>query len=128
LSSLRKFPLTLILCLALLALSLFPVQPIVKHVPLTDKWSHFLAFIVLYIVVFVEVIWSRSSIETSRWRIDAMLFSLGFGVLIEALQWLIPTGRHAELLDIVADSIGVVLGAVLCRFVFFERYYPKFLR
>ena len=124
----RKYPLTLILCLALLALSLFPVQPIIKHVPLTDKWSHFLAFTVLYVVTFVEVTRSRSSIQTTRWRIDAVLFSLSFGVLIELLQWLIPTGRHAELLDIVADSIGVVLGALLCRFMKFERYYPKFLR
>jgi len=114
--------------LALLALSLFPVQRVVEHVPLTDKWAHFLAFTVLYMVAFVEQIRSRSSNETSRWRITVVLFSLGFGVLIEFLQWVIPTGRHAELLDIVADSIGVGVGALFCRFVPIERYYPKFLR
>jgi VanZ family protein len=39
-------------------------------------------------------------------------FALAYGVFIEVLQGLLPTGRHSDPLDFVADSLGVVLAVL----------------
>lgn len=36
-------------------------------------------------------------------------FALAYGVFIEILQGLTPTGRHSDPLDFVADAVGVAL-------------------
>jgi VanZ family protein len=36
-------------------------------------------------------------------------FALAYGVFIEVLQGLTPTGRHADPLDFAADAVGVAL-------------------
>jgi VanZ family protein len=36
-----------------------------------------------------------------------------FGGLIELAQGMMRMGRHADLLDLVADSVGVVVGLLL---------------
>lgn len=45
-------------------------------------------------------------------------FALAYGVFIEVLQGVLPTGRHSDPLDFVADSVGVavaVAGYLLAR-------------
>jgi len=116
------------LCIALLVLSLYPIQPVALGVPFFDKWTHFIAFFTLYSIAFTEHIRVRSSIEQGRWLIKVAVPCVLFGILIELLQWLIPTGRHAELLDILADGVGVALGMILCNWVKIEQLYPRWLR
>jgi VanZ family protein len=93
-----------LLCLiVVLALSLLPAQPL----PTTgwDKANHVLAFAVL------AVLGCRSY---PKRRIRVLLGLLAYGVLIELLQAL--TGyRTAELLDVVADAVGLVIGWPLAR-------------
>src|SRR4051812_29372298 len=40
-------------------------------------------------------------------------FALAYGIAIEVLQGLAPTGRHSDPLDFVADCVGVALAAGL---------------
>jgi VanZ family protein len=51
-------------------------------------------------------------------------FALAYGVFIEILQGALPTGRHSDPLDFVADSLGVALAVGLflgVRFVLARR-------
>jgi VanZ family protein len=101
------------ICLAVvLALSLMPPEPL----PTTgwDKANHALAFAVL------AMLGCRS--YPGR-QVSVLLGLLAYGVLIEFLQSL--TGyRTAELLDVVADGVGLVIGWPLARFSLRTRRVP----
>lgn len=83
------------------------------NAPLSDKWAHFLAFAgltFLWLCIFRH--------PTRRQYIATVIFGVAFGVLIELLQLTLTfLGRGYELMDIVADAIGVGIGLV-CFLIF----------
>ena len=80
-----------------------------------DKANHAFAFTVLYIML---------SLAFQRFQIKTKIFLLLlFGIQIEVVQSFIPY-RDASLLDIFADSIGIVLGIFI--FYFLEMFYKQF--
>lgn len=89
---------------------LAPARTIPKvDVPLADKWVHFVMFGTFTFLVLCS---------SPQLRIGKMLqvavLGIAFGILIEFLQLSFPVLHRAyELLDIVADSIGAVLGVLL---------------
>jgi VanZ family protein len=98
----RKLPIFTLLCviLAIGVLSLLPPESGFRLNE--DKLGHLVAYMVL----------SANSLYFSRSRREFVMFSLFatlYGILLECLQGLIP-GREPSLLDIMANSTGVVLG------------------
>lgn len=73
-----------------------------------DKQNHFVAFLVLYVLI------GMAYRRFSTWSKIALLMLIAFQ--IEVTQYFIP-GRFFSLLDIVADSIGIVLGIIVWRFL-----------
>ena len=73
-----------------------------------DKANHFLAFFVLYVLLYY------SHFELSK--VSCFLLLLAFGVQIEIIQYFIP-GREFSLFDVVADSLGLFLGILSVTFV-----------
>ncbi|OGA36400.1 MAG: hypothetical protein A3F75_03380 [Betaproteobacteria bacterium RIFCSPLOWO2_12_FULL_64_23] len=91
--------------MAVLVLSLMPIVP---HPPTTgwDKGDHFLTFAVLTIL----------GCRAFPAHIAAVLAGLlVYGGLIEVLQSFTPY-RLAEWGDLVADSLGIIVGYALKRF------------
>lgn len=74
---------------------------------LWDKQNHFIAFFVLYILL------SLSIPQLSTLKKSGLLLIMGFQ--IEAMQYFIP-GRFFSLMDIVADSIGIIIGIAVYRY------------
>lgn len=73
-----------------------------------DKANHFIAFFVLYILL--------SFAYRNFSRILKIGLLLGFGLQIEIVQEVI--GRSdASILDVFADSIGIIIGIVIVRFL-----------
>ena len=71
--------------------------------PLSDKWTHFLAFAVLTLLLRLAY----------RIRIFGTVASMLFyAVFIEISQYFTPN-RSAELMDVVADTIGIAIGLLL---------------
>lgn len=66
-----------------------------------DRIEHSVAWFVLTVTGYVLA---------PRRRIAIPAFALVYGVLIEVMQGLLPTGRVADPLDFVADSVGVAAG------------------
>ena len=66
-----------------------------------DKQNHFIAFFVLYLLL------SFAYQNLSVIKKFGLLLLMGFQ--IEAMQYFIP-GRFFSLMDIVADSIGILIG------------------
>jgi len=71
-----------------------------------DKANHFSAFFVLYILL------SLAYTELTT-RSKAVLLLL-FGMQIEVVQSFID-GRYFSMLDVVADSVGILLGVLFFR-------------
>ncbi len=73
---------------------------------LWDKQNHFIAFLVLYVLL--SIAYERL---TTLKKIGMLVF---VGFQIEITQYFIP-GRFFSLMDIVADSIGIAMGIALYR-------------
>jgi len=108
----------LILTLLLIALSLY--LALTPHPPppsklMWDKLNHAVGFAGLTLAACLACGRCNSG-HLARLR-DTMrpaLLMLAFGALIEVLQSFVPE-RSAEWADLLADGIGVVLGALLAR-------------
>jgi VanZ family protein len=87
------------------ALSLLPLPHSGIDLPQGDKWGHLIAYASLALC-FAQ--WAGGVRE----RINQALGLIGLGALLEGLQSL--TGyRQAEWLDFLANTVGVVLGALV---------------
>jgi VanZ family protein len=75
-----------------------------------DKVGHVLAFTALAFCGYLAFAAIRA------WRTALLLGLLAYGGLIEVLQLFVP-GRSAEWGDLVADAIGIALGAALAAFL-----------
>lgn len=91
--------------LGLLVLSLLPVPGPPPAIPHWDKLLHTLAYTLL-------MGWAVPLCTTTRHRAYTALALLAWGLLIEALQGLLPW-RSIELADVVANALGVGLGSLL---------------
>ena len=72
-----------------------------------DKANHFSAFFVLYVLLSL----AYTTLET-RTKIVLLLL---FGLQIEVVQSFID-GRYFSMLDVVADSVGILLGVLFWKF------------
>jgi hypothetical protein len=69
-----------------------------------DRFEHTAAWFVLTATGYV--------LAPNR-RLAIPAFALVYGVFVEILQGLAPTGRHADPLDLLADAVGVGLAVAL---------------
>lgn len=80
-----------------------------------DKIGHFIMFAGW---TFLIGIFRASSTERKPglWKV----FSLGcfYGLLIEFLQYIVPTNRSPEALDFVADALGALFAIFVLHFLF----------
>lgn len=101
-------------CLALLVIILCVIPaPKIVEVSNVDKVEHALAFAALAFVFL------RAYRHQVIWVITGCV---AFGVGIELVQYFIPW-RSAELADLVADIVGVLLGWM--AFIIFSRFRAK---
>jgi VanZ family protein len=84
-----------------------------------DKLVHIVAFSILSLSTSITLSKLRVLIDTN-YRLMTLILVVCtiFGTILEFLQQELRVGRSAELLDIVADCIGVLLGFVIFRIVY----------
>lgn len=75
-----------------------------------DKIFHSLAYVFLTLLWFYSLLFhfKKSKIKSI---VYACLFSIIFGIIIELLQELITKTRRADMLDVLANSLGVFIAA-----------------
>lgn len=94
-----------LLASAVLILCLIAPSNKISSIEGLDKVEHALAFLVL-------TAWFAALIERpGYWALSIML--LGLGVGIEIAQYLMALGRSAEIFDVIADTVGIILGVIL---------------
>ncbi|MET1257966.1 hypothetical protein ABV409_01415 [Flagellimonas sp. DF-77] len=83
-----------------------------------DKVVHGVFYLVM--VLFGGMHFIKEGIVTAKRRmriIALVVFAIGFGILMEFLQGILPVDRNPDLWDGLANSAGAVLGGLLT-----ERY------
>ena len=114
------YRLSLLLTMVIFALCLYdlPETPL-DQVRFIDKYTHVLMYLAYGTVLWVET-GLRDLPPHKRWSV-CVAWPVAMGGLIEVLQSLCTLHRHGDLLDVVANSLGVVLavfvGRVACRFL-----------
>lgn len=78
-----------------------------------DKLGHAVLFGVWVILYWMFRISGNAT--PSGLLLEAMAISLSFGGVVEILQYILPINRGAEILDFVADAVGIVLGLSVCK-------------
>lgn len=79
-----------------------------------DKLGHAIAYCVL------TFSWLMALANNKKQKIIIVIFCFLFGIIIEVLQQTITTYRTAELADIFANGVGVVI-ALLIFSIFFKK-------
>ena len=109
----RRYPITFLLTLAIVLLSLLPVPDVrmTVEVPLMDKWTHMVMYGVLTLVIWLEYIRAHRQMRGLRLLLLAFLAPIAMGGALELMQAYLTTCRSGEWMDFVANSIGAVVGA-----------------
>ncbi len=78
-------------------------------IPHLDKLSHFFAYALLVFLWSIALVLKTTKIKAARVAFYGAIF---LGVLLEILQWQLNVGRHFEILDIIANIIGSIIGLI----------------
>ena len=118
---LRRYPLTVLLAVSIVLLSLLPIPDIkfAGDVPLFDKWTH----MVMYACVAIAVWWEYSKNHRPhpsllRLFLWGLFFPILLGGVLELVQNYGTSYRSGEWLDGLADSIGALAGCLVSFVVF----------
>jgi VanZ family protein len=107
----------------LFALAHIPIPSLVRKAGVSDKFLHFIAYLLLVFLLWFalspgrKVNWRRAS----AWWV--LLVMVCYGVIDELLQGVVA-GRSCDAMDFIADLAGVLTSLVL--FAFFT-FWPAFL-
>ncbi|HBE40379.1 MAG TPA: hypothetical protein DDW27_04110 [Bacteroidales bacterium] len=115
---------TITVSLVILYLSLATPQTLVKSgffdIPHLDKLVHFGLYFLLMGTMILE---HRHSLTDTRKLLLIALIPFFFGIIIEFMQSQFTKNRKGEVLDMIADTGGIV--AAIFLWLFFRPYHSK---
>ena len=110
----KRYPLSLLVIAAILFLSLFnPPETKLDPINYIDKIAHICMYGGLELIIWFEYLRCHHNIYLRKIIIWALAAPIALGGLMEMAQMYLTSNRSGEWADLVADSIGVVLGAVV---------------
>ena len=111
---LRRYPLSIILIVCIVLLSLLPIPDVkmAEDIPLADKWTHMLMYGTLTAVLWIEHLRAGRSLSPAKVCL-LFLAPVAMGGLLELAQAYLTTCRSGEWLDFVANTIGVCIGTAV---------------
>ena len=112
---LKRYPLShfVIALVIILSLAPFPEMPYLQNVNLLDKWVHFVMYGGMCLVIWWEYWKQHEKIDWQHILIGAIVLPICMGIMLEFMQEHLTTCRSGDWLDAVANTVGVLLGAVV---------------
>ena len=111
----KKYPFSCVLIAAIWYLSLLfeaPETPL-DDVPLVDKWVHMVMYGGTFSVLWIEYIRQHQQPDYKKLLIWAFIAPIVMSGILELLQEYCTETRQGEWTDLLANSIGVILAAVI---------------
>lgn len=124
---LRQYPLTILLALVIWVVCLIPVpETPLNDVSFIDKWTHFVMYAVLTLVLLYEhrkalrsdvnaaPAGHKRSNSGSAWL---LLLPISQGCLVELAQAYLTTCRSGDWFDALCNTLGVLIGAGIGKLI-----------
>ncbi|MBR5706910.1 MAG: VanZ family protein [Bacteroidaceae bacterium] len=110
----KKYPLSLLIIAVILFLSLFN-PPKTKLDPIVgiDKVVHACMYLGLELIIWIEYLRHHNNLNWIKILFLGIIAPIVFGGLVEIAQAKLTQGRSGEWADLLADAIGVLLGAAI---------------
>lgn len=111
----KKYPFSCVLIAAIWYLSLFfnaPETPL-NNVLLIDKWVHIVMYGGTFTVLWIEYIRQHQHPDYEKLLFWAFIAPIAMSGIIELLQEYCTETRNGDWLDLLANTIGVTLAAVI---------------
>lgn len=84
-----------------------------------DTFAHAFLFCVLVFLMIVGLTKQYTSPWLRHYAVRAsLLISTGFGILVELLQHFLIYGRHGDIFDVLANTIGCLFGLVVFKWIY----------
>jgi VanZ family protein len=91
------------------------------NIPHIDKAVHFTFYMVMVVLGFMAFVKNKKHKNNSHKLLRyIVLFSILYGIIIEVIQDVFTVNRHGDLLDVLANFTGAIIGMLLIRFWFFR--------
>ena len=121
--SIRKYPVSLFLIAAIWTVCLIPIpETPLNDVPMMDKWTHFVMFGVLSLCIISEYVYRHRKPKGWDVALVGMLLPFAMGGMIELAQaYCTGDNRSGDVMDWLADGIGVLIGAAIGSLLVYYR-------
>ena len=121
--SIRKYPVSLFLIAAIWTVCLIPIpETPLNDVPMMDKWTHFVMYGVLSLCIISEYVYRHRKPKGWDVALVGMLLPFAMGGMIELAQAYCTGGnRSGDVMDWLADGIGVLIGAAIGSLLVYYR-------
>ncbi len=97
-------------------LSLTPTEhKVLENLNLWDKASHFIAYMILFIIV--------KKVHTKSNYLTCAIICFVYSFILECIQYFVPN-RYFDVLDMLANALGMVLGMAI-YYLFIERLFQQ---
>lgn len=118
LSYTKKYPISCLLVAVIWVVCMVPVpETPLNEINLIDKWTHFVMYGVLTVVIWWEYKRRHDRICWRRLIVGGVLAPVVMGCLVELAQAYLTTCRSGDWVDAVCNSIGVALGTLIGRMI-----------
>ena len=115
----RKYTFSWLIIGIIIYLSFFtPPKTELDNISNIDKLAHICMYGGLCSILWIEYLRSHIQIQRIRAFIGGIVLPVAFSGIIELLQEYATTNRSGDWADMIANSIGVVLAALLGQFIF----------
>lgn len=109
-----KIVFAITITIAILLLSLLKLPQYKINISNLDKWQHSFAYFIL------SISWLLVFYQKPNKKYIIVFLCILFGIIIEILQEVLTGYRTGDVLDILANSVGVIVGLL-----FFIQIYKK---
>ena len=114
----RKYPLSLLIIAAILFLSLFnPPKTKLDPIEGIDKIVHVCMYGGLELVIWFEYLRHHENLNWVKILLFGIIAPIALGGIMEIAQMKLTQGRSGEWADLIADSIGILIGAAIGYYV-----------
>ncbi len=109
----KRYPFSLLLALCIVVVSLVPIpETPLEDIPFYDKWTHFLMYGTLSLVVWWEYLRRGERVKWTEAVAVAVVAPVVLSGLLELAQAYLTTCRSGDWLDFAANSVGVALASL----------------
>lgn len=89
----------------------------VPSVGIDDKLQHLLAYCILSILLYLTLTIQDKFLQLKKYSAYYTMIILFFYALIDEIHQLIIPGRQGEVMDVIADVIGGIIGLIIVRLI-----------